>query len=306
MRVLVTGANGFIGGHLVERLAQAGWEVGAVQRQGTITRLAQVFPNLDLTPEQMEGYDVVYHLAGAAHARVKTSQKALDAINAGASVKLFESANQAGVQKFVYLSSIKVLGDESQTPFAEDAPFNPGDKYARSKVAAERGLRDVHERVGKTQLAIVRPPLVYGVGVGANFAQLLKWALSGWWLPLARASAPRSWVGVRNLVNFLLHVGGPQLARIDGVWHVRDEEESSVVQMIDKIVHCAEQQPRVWNLHPGAAMIGATLLGRRRTAQRLFLPLQIDMQATQAALDWHPTYRQHEELEQVVTWFKSL
>ena len=301
MKVLVTGANGFIGRHLVERCAQAGWDVAAVQRRGTITKLCQVFPDLKLSAADLEGVDVIYHLAGAAHARARQSQKQLNAINVDASVELMQTAVLAGVPKFVYLSSIKVLGDVSQQPFKVDDAYNPGDRYARSKVLAEQGLQQI--AAGATELSIVRPPLVYGVGVGANFEQLIRWAVSGWPLPLAQATAPRAWVGVRNLVNFLTHLGSPQLSRTGGIWHLRDDEEVSVVQMIDKIVHCAERGVRVWPVSPGLAMFGATLIGRRAMAQRLFLPLQVDMQTTQTELEWHPTYRQHEELEQVVRWY---
>ena len=302
MRVLVTGANGFVGAHLVTRLVQADWQVAGVQRQGRITQLSQVFAGLDLHPEQLQQFDVIYHLAGAAHAQAKgANKKTLIATNADASVALFRSAVQAGVKKFVWLSSIKVLGDVSSTPFQPADPYNPGDNYARSKVRGEELL--LAEPSGHTELAVVRPPLIYGPGVKANFVQLLRWSLSGWPLPLAQANQPRAWLGVRNLVNFLYHLGAPQLARIGGVWHLRDEEESSVVQIVDKISHLAGKPIRLWGVNPSAAIGAGTLVGKRAALRRLFLPLQVNMDTTLAGLDWQPTYRQHEELEQVLKWY---
>ena len=310
MKALVTGANGFIGQHLVRRLSYAGWEVAGVQRQGQITHLNQVFGSLDIPPDKLSDVDVIYHTAGLAHSNAKSSsKKVMEQVNAHDSVSLFNNASAAGVGKFVCLSSIKVLGDVSSTPFKPSDPHAPTDRYARSKALAEVLLQQAsaaqESTHSSTHLAIVRPPLVYGAGVSANFLKLGHWALSGWPLPLLQATAPRAWIGVRNLVNFMLHLGAPHLADVSGIWHVRDEEEASVVQMIGKICDLAEQPKRLFSVHPTMFKTMVTLMARPSLSQRFFAPLQIDISESQTELDWHPTYRQREELEEFLDWLQT-
>ena len=306
MKALVTGANGFIGEHLVKRLSHAGWEVAGVQRQGQITHLNQVFANLNIPCDKLEDVDVIFHTAGLAHSHAKgSSKKVMEQVNAHDSVTLFDAASAAGVKKFVWLSSIKVLGDVSQTPFKPTDAHAPCDRYARSKALGEVLLQEASAKQNSTHLAIVRPPLVYGPGVGANFLKLGQWALSGWPLPLLQATAPRAWIGVRNLVNFLLHLGAPQLANVSGIWHVRDEEEASVVQMIGKICDLAGQPKRLFSVHPTVFKTMVTVMARPSLAQRFFAPLQIDIAESQSELDWHPTYRQREELEEFLAWLPT-
>ena len=190
-RALVTGASGFIGTHLVTHLRNEGWQVETVKHDTLQRGLA------------MEGTSTVFHLAGLAHAGAKGSDRPrMFTANVALSTALYKRACDAGVNRFVWLSSSKVLGDTSSVPLAECAPYRPGDLYAESKVAAEEALLELS--CADTRLCIVRPPLVYGAGVGANFLALLRVAVSNWPLPFASAVAQRSCLGVNNLTDFLL------------------------------------------------------------------------------------------------------
>ena len=190
MRALVTGAGGFIGSHLAPALADAGWQV----------------------TQELAGVDAVFHLGGLAHGGAQGADaEQLHQVNALDTLNLFQRAVAAGVPLFVWLSSIKVLGDVSSAPFTAADPLAPAGAYARSKAAGERLLQA--EAAGSTRLAIVRPPLVYGPRVKANFLQLLQWADRSWPLPLGSATAPRAMVSVDNLVSAAAGLSRPAGSR---------------------------------------------------------------------------------------------
>ena len=305
-RVLVTGATGFIGRHLVPSLVQEGHVVDVVMRPGAAplsdTGGGRTFSDLALEASELDGVQTVFHLAGLAHEGVAdASPAAFEAVNVAAPLNLLRASAAAGVPRFVFLSSIKVLGDVTTRPFAHTDPCRPGDAYARSKAAAEAALR-AEAKTG-TRLAIVRPPLVYGAGVTANFFALLKLGLSGWPLPLGAALAPRAWLGVNNLVALLLKLGAAEDPA--GIWHVRDCEERSVCQMLRTIAQRAGTPGRLFPIPPRLLLGIGALLGRRAAAERLVLPLQVNDQPTRAALAWSPPHRQDDELDRVISWFRQ-
>jgi len=281
----VTGANGFIGGHLSAALGDAGWQVERAARGAALNK--QV--------------DTVFHLAGLAHTGAQAADRAeMFAVNVDRTVNLYRQAVAAGVGRFVWVSSIKVLGDSSAAPLTVDAPYRPGDAYAQSKAAAEQAL--LAEPCGDTKLCIVRPPLVYGAGVRANFLALLDAALSGWPLPLKSATAPRAWVGVHNLADLLLLLGGRQTLPEARIWHVRDDEETSVQEMAALLARAAGRPVRQWRLNPRLALVLGTLAGHKGAAERLFLPLPMDMTQTTQALGWQPPWTQVREIYEVAKW----
>lgn len=300
--VLVTGASGFVGRHLTPGLTAAGCAVqGVVRDQNTAPELQKVWPSLGLIAEDLASVDCVFHLAGLAHAGAQgADHHALLNVNVDQTVNLFRQAVQAGVRRFVWLSSIKVLGDQSDRPLPVTAPYAPADDYAASKTAAEQQL--LAEPAGGTQLCIVRPPLVYGEGVQANFLSMLGYALSGWPLPLKSAVAPRAWLSVHNLINLLLHMREAELPD-QSIWHVRDAEETSVANMLSCMARCANRDLHLWPLPPGLALALASLIGKHDMAARLFQPLQVDMSATQSMLGWQPPIPQQQAINEVVAWY---
>lgn len=205
----VTGANGFIGGHLASALRGAGWRVA--------TALVRHGQPPDPPPSRD---DTVFHLAGVAHRRAVAGEHL--AANCELALDVYRRAAKAEARAFVFVSTSKVLGDVSPTPLGVASPRRPAGAYALSKAAAERRLLAAR-RETELPLAIVRPPLVYGPGAKGNL-RLLLWALArGVPLPLALARGQRSFVSVGNLVAALVAIGAAP-ARSDGIWHVADGE----------------------------------------------------------------------------------
>lgn len=298
--MLVTGVNGFIGRQLAPRLEQAGWRVV------TLARDRQAADSLPLTHQDpadrwqpyLEGLDAVLHLAGIAHEKAAAS--AYRTVNAEWPVTLFRAASQAGVKTFIHLSSLKVLGDVSQRPFkAGDGYRNldGADPYTRSKIDAEHGLNDC--RTEHLTATIVRPPLVYGPGVRANFRALLQLARLGRRgvpLPLGRAEAPRSLVSVQNLSSLLCAaLNGPA-----GTYHVRDAQDWTVAGLL---AHWGVPRGALLPIPAGAMRRLCALMRRRAWFERLFLPLQSDQTATLAQLDWQPSPCSTQQLDETLAWW---
>jgi UDP-glucose 4-epimerase len=304
---LLTGARGFIGRHLRQRLISDGWRVRVLARDAETPRDAARFVHgFTLASDsadwvtQLAGINCVFHLAGIAHRRASVAD--LTRVNADSPVKLFRACAAAGVGSFVWLSSIKVLGDTSTGALAESAPYAPGDPYAESKVAGERQLLAA-ARESPTRMAIVRTPLVYGPGVKANFRLLLAlayFASRGVPLPLGCAVAPRSILGVTNLCDFLLCAA----ARGSGIHHVADSRDYSVAELVT-ILSGGSRGPRLWRVPPGVVKTAAVILGRRAMYERLYEPLRVDQQATALALDWRPPLASEQLLDETMAWYRT-
>lgn len=326
----VTGASGFIGTHLVRALAAQAAPLDVCVRRAERLPSDQpahvrVHVNPDVSdaahavghcvPDSALSGRVCYHLAGLAHAGAvdadaRDARAALFAVNSEATVAWFARALEAGAARFVWVSSARVLGAHSDAPLAPSAPRRPLDGYSASKAAAEEALLDFAVRQGvAAQLVIVRPPLVYGPGVAANYRRLLQLGLSGWPLPLKRACALRSWVSVGNLVDLLCAptVRGERVAEVrhDNIWHVSDAEDLSVAQMLASIAAAGDRPLRLWPLPQSVARVLGKLTGQSGTVQRLFAPLQLDMSDTRAALGWQPPQSGTDAVRETVQWYTS-
>ena len=205
-RVLVTGASGFVGPHVVAALIQAGYLPRlALRRAQPIPAGAEAVVTGDLSAAvnwrpALEGVDHVVHMAGLAHAGPGLDAALYRRINTEATLELARAAEKAGVQRFVYLSSIKALTDAFDgLPLTEETQPAPGDPYGRSKLAAERGLAEID-----LDWVALRPVLIYGPGVKANMAALLKLARLPVPLPFGGLQAPRSLLALENLASAIL------------------------------------------------------------------------------------------------------
>ena len=298
--VLVTGAGGFIGRHLCPALSAQGYEVRSVT--ASMPPGPRTYATAATVPFQE--VDAVVHLGGMAHANVAgATRHDLTRVNVDETLALYRQARAGGVRRFVWMSSIKVLGDESSRPFAADDPRNPPDAYAESKALAEEALLEEHE---PGTLAIVRPPLVYGPGVKANFLALLRWGVSGWPLPLRTAAAPRAWLAVENLTAFIVRLLDPPQAMTADypcIWHLRDEEETGVADMLRAIARAAGVPSRLLPVPTPLLYAAAGLIGRRADAQRLLAPLQVDMTPTTGQLGFRIPVRQADALSNTVDWY---
>jgi len=301
---LVTGAGGFVGGHLCRHLEQQGAALRRLSSQAHEPSWRQV-PLLDASDADvaaaLEGAEQVYFLAGIAHETASGDPERLQRVNVEAPLRWLRAADRAGVRRFVWLSSIKVLGDSSARPLAPDDPYRPGDAYARSKTEAEQRLLD--EPLSAASLAVVRPPLVYGPRARGNFAALLRLADSGLPLPLGGARAPRSLVAVDNLCDLLIRLGSGSGG--DGVFHVADDEDVTVSTLVADMRRLLGRPGRQFAVS-SAWMRGALrLLGRAGLHERLFEPLQVDITATRSRLRWSPPRARREALADTVRWFQT-
>ena len=302
----ITGSTGFIGGHLCEQLVARSV---AIRTSHSGSRVSAVFTDLVKRSESelataLEGVDVVYHLAGIAHEGAKSATQAdFHEVNRDLTLRLFRAAVLARVTTFVWLSSIKVLGDVSEVPFGLDAPYRPEGFYAKSKAQAEQALLETPAQA--TDLVIVRPPLVYGPNVKGNFHRLLRLCATPLPLPFKAATAQRSMVGVDNLVSLLMHVcdngGDPE----SPIVHVRDTKEWQVSGLVEELRRLLGQPDRQFRVRDNTFKALAKALHRETLASRLIDPLRVDASESERRLGWKPARPAGELLEETVAWFRQ-
>ena len=306
-RILVTGASGFVARALFSG-KPADKKYVAISRQAVELegipwqRSPELSGTADWTP-LLEGVDAVVHLAGRVHLAAGGDPSLYFAENSDGTAKLARDAGAAGVRRFVFLSSAKVLGDESgATPLREDAPARPGDPYAASKLAAERALAGIG---GAMQITILRPPLVYGPGVKANFLALLAAVARGVPLPLASIRNRRSLVGVENLAAAIVACLESPAAALRS-YNVTDGPPVSTPGLVRALAEALGRPARLFAFPPSALEAGGAMLGRGETVKRLTRSLELDDSAIRAELGWRPGTTFDAGIAQTARWFRSL
>lgn len=308
-RALVTGSSGFVGRALVSGLTRGGVAARQAVRRRPMgaadddtVEVGELSASTDWAAA-LRDVDTVFHLAARVH---QVGEGGSDGeaeyrrANADATEALARQAIAADVRRFVFVSSVKAMGEVSaRRPFTEEDPPQPRDAYGRSKLAAEQALARL---AGQIEVSIVRPPLVYGPGVRANFLSLLRLAASGRPLPLGAARAPRSMVYIDNLVDGLIACatrphGSP------ATYFVADGRDFSVAELV-RLLRVEMGLPlRLWTLPGGLVRAAARLAGRADAAQRLFWPLQVDSSRIRRELGWSPPVSAEAGLAQTVRWF---
>jgi nucleoside-diphosphate-sugar epimerase len=313
-RVLVTGANGFVGQQLCRSLIQKGFLVTAAVRriENAPTEEMQYIPVGDIGPdtdwtEALHGVHLVVHLAGRAHIRrdsSATSMAEYDRINTLGTMRLAQMAAAAHAQRFLFLSSVKVNGEETHDqPFAETDRPAPQDFYAASKWQAEEGLLRLH-RQGKLPVVIIRPPLVYGPGVRANFLQLIRLVDFGLPLPLGKIQNKRSLVGLRNLIEFItVCLQNPSAA--GEIFLVSDQEDLSTAELVQKIGRFLGRQTYLLPIPYRFMSILARIMGKQDAFYKLCHSLQVNVEKSRKVLYWSPPFSVDEELAQTIQWYKN-
>jgi nucleoside-diphosphate-sugar epimerase len=297
MRCLLTGANGFVGKALCDELMRRGHLVRAATRSAMPARAAaeQVLVGAvdGATPwlAALREVDVVIHLAARVHVMHDSAADPLAAfrqVNTQGTLNLARQAATAGVKRFVYISSVKVNGEHTEFGYVfteADAP-NPQDAYGQSKHEAEQGLLDIAAQTSM-EIVIIRPPLVYGPGVKANFAALMRAVQRGWPLPLGAVHNQRSLVALDNLVDFIIAcVTHPQAA--NQTFLVSDGQDLSTTELIRKMAQAAGVSARLLPVPVWALQAGAKLLGKGDAVQRLCGNLQVDISKARTLLGWVP------------------
>ena len=304
-RVLVTGANGFVGRALVRRLRASGHAVSAVSRgagQAPLPDQHCLARYEDAAP-LMAGHACVVHLAARVHVMRDTAQDPLAAFRA-ANVTLTENlaraAAAAGVRRFVFVSSVKVNGEATRPgqPFTEQDTPEPQDAYGLSKMQAEQSLRQIAAQTGMA-LVIVRPPLVYGPGVRANFAALMRAVARGVPLPLAGIDNQRSLVALDNLLDFLgLCIRHPAAA--NQTFLVSDGEDLSTPELVRRMARVVGRPARLFSVPAWLLDAAARLLGKQEQLQRLSGHLQLDISRARSLLGWQPAVSVDEGLRRTL------
>lgn len=314
MRFLITGANGFVGRPLCAELFGRGHEVRAAVRSSKVTvdgaevvAVGAVDGDTDWT-DALQGVEAVIHLAARVHVMKDDAADPLAEflrVNLQGMENLARQAARAGVKRLVYVSSIKVNGEsaEGQREFSESDRPNPRDPYGISKWQAEQALQRIAQDTG-LEVVIVRPPLVYGPGVKGNFISLMKAVDKGIPLPLAGANNARSLVYVGNLVDALIACA-THPAAAGQTYLVRDGEDVSTAQLVDKIAEALGRSSRSFYFPPGLLRVAAAVLGRAEQADRLFGSLRVSDARLRSELAWIPPYTLEQGLRATADWCRQ-
>ena len=296
---LVTGANGFVGSHVIDALLKNGCSVKAVVRnawsnapQGIEVLVADLSLPVDWS-DALCGVTTIIHLAARVHKIDKSPQKVLDefrSINTRATLELAEQAAKAGVKRFIYLSSVAVNGaftapGEYFTEQSEPRPISP---YAISKYESELGLQKLAQQYAMEHV-IIRPPMVYGLDAPGNFSRLVSLMKTRIPLPFGSASNFRSLIFIENLTNFImLCIKHPAAA--NELFLVSDNDDISLSYLIAEISKNLKLCAWVFPVPLGFLEIVLRIIGKDGLVNQLLRPMKIDMAKAQLVLEWTPPY----------------
>lgn len=310
-RILLTGATGFVGRHLCGSLAGAPQILRVALRvpvaPPTGAAESAVVGSIDAHTDwgaALKDVDVVIHAAARAHRPNDTAVEPYLEINARGTQRLATAAAQAGVARFIYLSSVKVNGEgRADRPYRAGDEPHPGDAYANSKWLGERYLREL---AGSSAMrtVVVRAPLVYGPEVKGNFLRLLRWVDEARLLPLGAVQNRRSLVSVWTLCDLLLLLL-EHPAAVNRTWMVSDGEDISAPELVRRLAQALDRPARLLSIPPGLLRLAGNLLGRGADVQRLCDSLTVDIAPTRELLGWSPPLSMDEALARTVGWYRA-
>lgn len=308
--ILLTGATGFVGQALLKQLGREDYPVTVSSRRKWSSSNSQPIRHFfaEIKPDTewydaLSGTDVVIHVAARVHVMHETSDDPLQAfreVNTLGTLNLARQAAESGVKRFIFLSSIKVNGESTLNgyPFTDKDHFIPTDPYALSKYEAEQGLKTLARKTGM-EVVIIRPPLVYGPGVKANFEAMIKWVKRGIPLPFGNVFNKRSFIALENLVSFiLLCINHPKAA--NETFLVSDNEDVSTTQLLQKVARSCDSKILLLPIPVPIMEFCARAIGKDEIARRLFGSLHVDCSKARDLLGWEPVITMAEQLEKTV------
>lgn len=309
MKALITGATGFVGTALCPKLFGGGYEVVPAVRRKSGLPHEVVVGNLDASTHwhpALTACDVVVHLAARVHVMGDSAQNPLmlyRLTNLDATLNLACQAAQAGVKRFVYISTIKVNGEGRDAPYrASDAPA-PEDAYAMSKWEAEQGLAEIARQTGM-EVVILRPPLIYGPGVGANFLRLMQTVEWGLPLPVGAICNRRSLLFLDNFID-VIRISIEHPAAAGQTFLLDDGETISTPELIRALATALHRPARLLPVPVGVLQLVGWMTGNSAAASRLTGSLYVDSQPIRDRLGWTPRYSLKDGLAATAAAFRT-
>jgi nucleoside-diphosphate-sugar epimerase len=312
-RVLVTGASGFVGSRLLAYLGAAGHQPIAALRGSSdcsslvtpYVRVGDLLPDTDWT-RALENVDVVVHAAARVHImndKVEDPLQEFRQVNVHGTLNCARQAAEAGVKRFIFISSIKVNGEETElgNPYTEDHVPAPVDPYGISKMEAEAGLLALATD-SKMDITIIRPVLVYGPDVKANFRSMMNWLNKSVPLPLGAIYNKRSMVALDNLVDLIVTCIDHRAAA-NQVFLVSDGEDLSTTELLQRTASALGKPGFFLPVPSSLLSTVASLIGKAEIAQRLCGSLQVDISKTKRLLNWAPPISVDEALRKTARHF---
>ena len=300
MKILVTGATGFIGTQLVPKLEQS--------HDVKILDARQVSDANSQWHQAVDDCDVLVHLAARAHVTSDGSNSQHDLYRSANSLLTSQLSQRLALgnsKQFIFMSTAKVLGGSTKkdSPFRNTDPLCATDPYSSSKGEAEQELQNL---CGRTTLkyTIIRPPLVYGPHVKANFLSMMKWVNDQRVLPLANTKNLRSFVGIRNLVSLVETCITNSNAQ-NQILHVSDSHDLSTTELLQILAEVMGRKSRLISFPRPVLRLASQIIRKPRIYEQLCGSFQLDISRTYELLKWSPPFTVKQELEQTVKWFNS-
>lgn len=307
MRILVTGASGFVGRALCETLTQIGHEIVPAVRVPKGIHAERVVGQIDASTNwqaALEGVQAVVHLAARVHVMQDAASDPLAAfrsVNTDGSLNLARQCAAAGAKRFTFISSIKVNGEGRELPYAESDLPSPQDAYAISKWEAEQGLREIEAATGM-EVVILRPPLVYGPGVGANFLRLMRMVEKRRPLPFGRVENRRSLLYLGNFTDAIrLCLEHPAAA--GKTFLLSDGEDVSSAELVRRLARAMNRPARLLPVPTSWLRMAGALAGRSSEMDRLLGSLAVDSSQIRQELGWRPQFSMEDGLGRTVAYF---
>ncbi|MBV5341160.1 MAG: SDR family oxidoreductase [Deltaproteobacteria bacterium] len=310
--ILITGANGFVGLSLLKKTISRGYNVKCSTRKiNSLMSEVQTFVMGEMIHSTdwmlaLKSINVIIHLAARVHVMHEIADDPLAEfryVNVEGTLNLARQAATAGVRRFVFVSSVKVNGESTvlDKPFSPDDYPDPRDPYGISKREAEDGLFAISRETGM-EVVIIRPTLVYGPGVKANFYTMMRWLHKGVPLPFGAVQNKRSLVALDNLVSFIVHcLDHPKAA--NEIFLISDGEDVSTTELLQKMANAFGKKALLLPIPVELMKLFANILGKGDVAQRLFGSLQVDSSKARDLLGWRPVTTMDEQLKKTADAF---